>query len=89
MVVRNLKSVTDELALEKRKVSNLADKFESLSAIALGMKGRMVNCELTVKTAAAGVSELKAATERSPGELKATMMSGHEETVKLCQDVKD
>ena len=50
--------------MEKRKVSDLTDKIESLSAIVLGMECRMVNSELTAKTAAAGLSELKAATER-------------------------
>ena len=55
VVARNLRSVTDELALKKRKVSDLTDKFESLSAIVLGMEGRMVNSKLTAKTAAAGV----------------------------------
>ena len=49
----------------------------------------MVNSELTAKTAAAGVSELKAATERSHGELRAIMKTGHDETVKLRQDVSD
>ena len=89
VVARNLKSVTDELALEKRKVSDLTDRFESLSAIVLGMEGRTVNSELTAKTAATGVSELKAATERSYGELRATLMTGQEETVKLRQDVSN
>ena len=89
VVTRSLKVVTDELALEKRKVMELTDKFESLSAIVLGMEGRMVNSELTAKTAIAGVSDLRAATERSHGELSAILKTGHEETVKLRQDITD
>ena len=56
--------MTDELALEKKKVSDLADRMESLNAIVLEMDGRMVTSELMAKTAAAGVSELKVVTER-------------------------
>ena len=53
------------------------------------MEGRMVNSELTAKTAVAGVADLRAATERSHGELSAILKTGHEETVKLRQDITD
>ena len=49
----------------------------------------MVNSELTAKTAIAGVSDLRAATERSHGELSALLKTGHDETVKLRQDITD
>ena len=88
VVARNLKSVTDELALEK-KVSELTDRMESLSAIVHGIDGRMVTSELMAKTAAAGVTELKAVTERSVVEISAAVKSGQEETTKLRKDVND
>ena len=63
MIARNLKNVTEELALEKKRVSDLTNKMDAMSAMLFGVEGRMVNTELMAKTAVAAVIELKTATE--------------------------
>ena len=89
MIARNLKNVTEELALEKKRVSDLTDNMEAMSRVLFGVEGRMVNTELTAMTAVVKVTELKPITESLVMDLKTVVTMGQVETAKLRNDVKD
>ena len=89
MIRINNKQLADDLAIKRRKVSDLTDRMSKMESIVAGVASQSLNAELTAKASAAATTQLRVESEARHKEHCLNTALAQEESSRLRGELRE